>query len=613
MKIKRIVLWLLLLLPLFSNISFAISDQRLVSEFKKNQMPENEKYNERGDSGLDNRTRGLDQDRAVFEQVDEASKLQKKINTNKENIISNIMYIDNIKEDLKKNFINLNKANQEITTLIENNTLQNASFINKNELNIISNQASIDLNKKLFTEYLTNHDLNQSNLDKLNQALSTIDQTSGLTNDFLDRFWVLIAAVLVFFMQAGFKTFEAGMVRKVHADNVAIKNILDWLVISLVYFLLGFGLMFGDSFNGLIGTSLFGPTAEVLQNVKNNIDGQYLGLEFFLYQLAFAATAATIVSGAVSERIALIPYIVLSIFIGTLIYPVFGHWVWGGTYFLTDQGWLFAIGFRDFAGSTVVHSIGAWVALAGIMVIGARHGRYDIHGNLNRKDFAPSNLGYSTLGVLILWFGWWGFNGGSQLKYDESIASIILNTILSGSAAGITAFFHAMSRSHDKNEIFPKLLGGILGGLVAITACCNSVSAWEAIFIGAVAGFVHNYSYDYLMYKLKLDDPVGAVAVHGFCGVWGTVCVAFFGDLGMVFFVPNGGMLFSEHGFLSFLGDMPIRLKQTIIQCIGISTAFIFSFSLSFIFFKLILKIPGIGLRVLPSDEKNGSLLGISN
>lgn len=600
MKIKRIVLLLIWLFPFFSNISLAISDESFFSESNDNQSAQNEK---RIDSG------GVESD-----QGDRFSILNKKIEINKENIVSNVLYINEVNENLRKTFIHSNKANiEEIAELIQKNTIKNATFINQNQLNIISNRDSIKSNKKLYSEYINNRDINNSNIEKINKALDTIDQATGLTSGYLDRFWVLIAAVLVFFMQAGFKTFEAGMVRKVHADNVAIKNVLDWLVISLVYFLQGFGLMFGDSFNGLIGTNLFGPTMDVLKKVQNNIDGQYLGLEFFLYQLAFAATAATIVSGAVSERIALIPYVVLSIFIGTLIYPVFGHWAWGGTYFLTDQGWLFAIGFRDFAGSTVVHSIGAWVALAGIMVIGARHGRYDSYGNLNNKDFVPSNLGYSTLGVLILWFGWWGFNGGSQLKYDDSIASIIMNTILSGSAAGLTAFFHAISRSHDKNEIFPKLLGGILGGLVAITACCNSVSAWEALFIGGVAGLVHNYSYDFLLYRLKLDDPVGAVAVHGFCGVWGTMCVAFFGDLETDFFALNGGILFSEHSLLSFLGDTPVRLKQTIVQLVGISTAFIFSFTLSYLFFQLIRKIPGIGLRVLPSDEKNGSLLGISS
>ncbi len=215
---------------------------------------------------------------------------------------------------------------------------------------------------------------------------------------------------------------------------------------------------------------------------------------------------------------------------------------------------------------------------------------------------------------MFLFYGLAGgdFNGGSQLKYDENIASIIVNTTLSGSAAGLTAFFQALSNSRDKYEIFPKLLGGILGGLVAITACCNSVSSGEAMFIGAIAGLIHNYSHDFLIHNLKLDDPVGAIAVHGFCGVWGTLCVAFFGQLDTSFFSQNNDILFSEHRLLGFLEESNIRIKQTIIQLIGIITAFSFTFPLSYLFFNLIRKIPGIGLRVIPSDEKKGSILGIS-
>jgi len=531
-------------------------------------------------------------------------KFNKRIDDNKANIGN--LYKRLLYKDKRVGVIQdkVNKNSESVTN--------NSEFINKSEVEINLNKDKIEANEKIISKFITNSDKSKVNTAEVNEMLNKFHRKSGVSGSRLDRFWVFIAAVLVFFMQAGFKAFEAGMVRKVHDDNVAIKNVLDWLIISLVYFLFGFGVMFGDS-NGLMGTSLYGPTFTVMQETKQSIEGQYLGLEFFLYQLAFAATAATIVSGAISERIALVPYILLSIFIGSVIYPVFGHWVWGGTYLLNDQGWLYTLGFRDFAGSTVVHSIGAWIALAGIIVIGARNGRYDKRGNLNSKDFVPANLGYSTLGVFIVWFGWWGFNGGSQFRYDESVATIIINTILSGSAAGLTAFFHALSKSRDKYEIFPKLLGGILGGLVAITACCNTVSSSEAMLIGAIAGLVHNFSLDLLKFNLKLDDPVGAVAVHGFCGVWGTMCVAFFGDLQTDFFPLNNEMLFSEQGSFGFLRDATIRTKQAAIQFTGIITAFLFSFSLSYLFFKLIRKIPGVGLRVLPSDEKNGSLLGISN
>jgi Amt family ammonium transporter len=492
------------------------------------------------------------------------------------------------------------------------NILLNSSQLIKQETTISNHSAELISQEKKLTQYSKDLDNNKISLkDDIDKA----ERVSGGIKAYIDRFWVLIAAVLVFFMQAGFKTFEAGMVRKAHDDNVAIKNILDWLIICIVFYLVGFAFMFGESWHGLIGTSLFSPDSGDM-----TISGQNLGMEFFLYQLAFAATAATIVSGAMSERMALIPYVLLSIFIGSLIYPIVGHWIWGGTYLITDAnaepvGWLASIGFRDFAGSTVVHSVGAWIALAGVIAIGPRHGRYNTDGSLNTKDFQASSFGYSALGVFILWFGWWGFNGGSGLEYNESISLIILNTTLAGAAAGITAFFQALSKSRDKNDIFPKLLGGILGGLVAITACCNVVTAQEAILIGMIAGLIHNYSYDFLMVKCKLDDPVGAIAVHGFCGVWGTLSVGFFGDFEMKgyedFFMKKSIDLFSSSGFSFFSGGSITRPEQILIQLFGVIVIFIFTFLLATLFFKLIRLIPGIGLRVTLKDEKEGNILGI--
>lgn len=596
MEVKLPFVYLILFVLFFSKISFATTEHNTL--FSDHIIPNNSKQ-----------IAQINEPKTVENSEKKFSNIATFINSNNNKILINkrkINKLESIQTESAKQLHERIDLFQRKTLTINDSIYQNSTDINLNKEQIRSTQ-------KVFSNQRDTSLKNQQKIDDISKTLNHLNSTSGLTSDYLDRFWVLISAILVFFMQAGFKTFESGMVRKVHDDNVAIKNVVDWLIISLVYFVIGFGIMFGESLNGLIGTNLFSPSFAIMQDLKNSIDGQYLGLEFFLFQLAFAATAATIVSGAMSERVALIPYIFLSIFIGTIIYPIFGHWAWGGSYLLTDQGWLYNLGFRDFAGSTVVHSIGAWVALAGIVEIGARNGRYDKHGNLNRNDFVPSNLGYSTLGVLILWFGWWGFNGGSQLKYDENVASIILNTCLAGSAAGLSAFFHAFTKSRDKNEIFPKLLGGILGGLVAITACCNSVSSFEAIFIGVVAGLIHNYSHDLLTLKLKLDDPVGAVAVHGFCGVWGTMCVALFGDLQTDFFSLNHELLFSQHSIFGFIGDDNIRTKQAIVQLIGIVSAFLFSFLLSLIFFKLIRKIPGIGLRVLPSDEKTGSLLGISN
>ncbi len=619
---KRFFFQLILLLSIFNHISLADTEHSSISASHNNLSPNVSVASqliqkmEQNSQNIQKNALGINKVKSNYNGINATNfSLNKKTRFNKSNITNiydQLHTSDKKIEHNKKSIRHINrrlKTTEQTTEIIQKQVLQDAEYIKKNQTNISTNKASIEENNFLY-KY---GEENSLAIDKINNKLNTLNKSYGVTSDYLDRFWVLIAGVLVFFMQAGFKTFEAGMVRKVHNDNVAIKNILDWLIISLVYFLVGFGLMFGDSFNGLIGTNLFGPTAEVMENVKITIADQYLGLEFFIYQLAFAATAATIVSGAMSERIALIPYIALSVFIGTLIYPVFGHWAWGGTFYQNDQGWLYALGFRDFAGSTVVHSVGAWIALAGIIEIGPRIGRYDKEGNVNTKDFTPSNLGYSTLGVLILWFGWWGFNGGSQLKYDETIAPIILNTIIAGSAAGITAFFHALTQSRDKYAIFPKLLGGILGGLVAITASCNSVSPYEALFIGVAAGFIHNYSLDFLIYKLKLDDPVGAVAVHGFCGVWGTLCVAFFGQLDTDFFVQNNSLFYSEHSVLGFMENTHIRIQQGIIQLIGIITAFLFTFILSLAFFKMIRKVPGIGLRVLPSDEKRGSILGITN
>lgn len=514
-----------------------------------------------------------------------------------------------------KNKTRINENSNGISNLTQtqDELYQSLDHFNAQSAEYLEQKAEINKKFQQLDAFNTQQQQNNQQLKELTKTLDKLQTVSGVTSDYLDRFWVLIAAVLVFFMQAGFKTFESGMVRRQHEDNVAIKNILDWVIISLAYFVIGFGIMFGDSFLGLFGTTLFGPTAASMNAIKQEISGQHLGLEFFLFQLVFAATAATIVSGAMSERMALIPYILLSMFIGIIIYPIFGHWVWGGSYLNTDQGWLYRLGFRDFAGSTVVHAIGAWVALAGVIEIGPRMGRYNVKGELNKADFLPANMGYSTLGVFILWFGWWGFNGGSQLKYDEHIATIILNTTLAGASAGTAAFFQALTQSREKYEVFPKLLGGILGGLVAITACCNIVSSWQAMMIGIVAGLLHNLSHDYLTYKLKLDDPVGAIAVHGVCGVWGTLSVALFGDLDSGFVLQNSVQIFEHSSFPWFSGAQNTRLQQLLVQIFGSLVAFAFAFLLASAFFKLIKIIPGIGLRVTLIDEKQGALLGSSH
>ncbi|WP_109829290.1 ammonium transporter [Reichenbachiella versicolor] len=394
----------------------------------------------------------------------------------------------------------------------------------------------------------------------------------------VDHLWVLVSTALVFFMQAGFKAFEVGMVRTEHSNAVSIKNIIDWIVGSLIFLFVGFGVMFGKSHLGFIGSDLFFGIG-----IQDNPEGSPLGTIFFLFQIAFATTALTIVSGAMSERTGFIPYMTASAFIAIFIYPVFGHWVWGNLFYENNPAWLADLGFIDFAGSTVVHSIGAWVALVGIWMIGPRLGRFDENGK--PVHFKSSSYSYSVLGLIILWLGWWGFNGGSQLALDKAVGDIILNTNIAGATAGLVAFFHCYW-FQDRKDLYPKLLGGVIGGLVAITAPCAYVSHLDSLIIGAIAGLVHNYSFDFLLHKLKLDDPVGAIPVHGFCGVWGTLSVAFFGDLA---------------------ADVS-RLEQLGIQLLGVVVAFVFTTSTSFLMFALLKKT--VGLRVSPQEEKTGFIIG---
>jgi len=386
--------------------------------------------------------------------------------------------------------------------------------------------------------------------------------------------WVLISAALVFFMQAGFKVLETGLVKAEHRSGIGVKNLMDWVAGSLAFFIVGFGLMFGQSAGGLVGTSLF------------------LGLDFsdgytyvfFIFQLAFAGTALTIVSGAMSGRTALAPYFVASLFTAVLVYPIFGHWAWGNLLVETNEPWLASLGFMDFAGSTVVHSVGAWVGLVGIYMVGPRLGRYNVHGKV--QAVKASDYSYSVLGLMILWFGWWGFNGGSTLAFDESVPLIILNTNLAAAAACLSAYIHA-KQFQNGNDSVEKIIGGALTGLVAITACCNVVSPISSIVIGLIAGLVHNYSYVLISEKWKLDDPVGAIPIHGFGGVFGTLCVALFG---------KEEMLAND------------RWTQLGVQSIGIVTCLLFTVAISYVIFYLLKST--IGLRLSPRQELQGDVLG---
>ena len=438
--------------------------------------------------------------------------------------------------------------------------------------------------------------------DKIEEERGEVDRKIKRINDELgisssenvdisdvDRFWVIFSAALVFLMQAGFKVLEMGMVRTVHGPGIGIKNLVDFVVTAIIYFLVGFGLMFGFSHSGFVGSDLFMPTAIDLENLFNSGKTDF-GLEFFIFQMAFAATAATIVSGAMSERTAFVPYLLIALFVAGFIYPVVGHMVWGNLFLKDNPAWLADLGFIDFAGSTVVHSTGAWVALIGVWIIGPRLGRFKIDGSLNTEKFKPFNLGYSVLGVFILWFGWWGFNGGSNLKLDFNVANIIANTNLAGSFAALVALIHAYAA--DRDNLIEKVIGGTLTGLVAITASANLVDATGAMAIGLASGLLHNWGWD-LMIKFKLDDPVGAIPVHGVGGIWGTIAVAIFGK---------------ENKIREYLGlgadDSWVRLDQVMSQFIGMLVVLGFVCLTSFLFFKLIEVT--VGLRVDPTSENTG-------
>ncbi|HCX22555.1 MAG: hypothetical protein CMB80_04910 [Flammeovirgaceae bacterium] len=391
----------------------------------------------------------------------------------------------------------------------------------------------------------------------------------------IDKLWVLIAAALVFFMQAGFLTLELGLVRSQTATSIGIKNGIDFVVGALGFYMVGFALMFGHSASGFIGTDTF-----FLNGIETNEGGSNLGFTFFIFQLGFAVTAITIVSGALAARVGFISYLLTSLMMGLLIYPVFGHWVWGSGFYDGNSGWLGDLGFIDFAGSTVVHSVGGWMALVGAIILGPRLGRYKSDGSM--AFFKPSNIGIAFLGVFILWLGWFGFNGGSTLAFSADVDDIIVNTTMAAVVGGLVAFFHSFF-FQKKEDIYEKLIGGILSGLVAITAGCHIVTIEGAMAIGAIAGVLHNVSYNLIIRKFKIDDAVGAVPVHGVSGAVGTIS--------LVFFAKEGTL---ENPFLLQLG----------IQLLGVVVCLVWTVVMGVIVFKVIEKT--IGLRLSPEEEKAG-------
>ena len=402
---------------------------------------------------------------------------------------------------------------------------------------------------------------------------SSVDSIKEELQTNINIVWTCIAAFLVFFMQAGFAMVEAGFTRAKNAVNILMKNLMDFSVGTIAFFLIGFGLMFGKT-NGLFGTTLFG-----LSGVEPGADWNWT---FLIFQTVFAATAATIVSGAMAERTKFVGYLIYSFFITMFIYPIFGSWAWGGL--LDGGGWLEKLGFLDFAGSTVVHSIGGWLALAGAIVLGPRIGKYG--PDKKPKAILGHNIPLAALGVFILWFGWFGFNPGSTTSGDGSIGYIAVTTNLSAAAGAIVAM--VVSWVIMKKPDASMALNGALAGLVSITAPCDGVTPLGAIMIGIVGGALVVFAVLFIDRVLKIDDPVGAVSVHGVCGAWSTLAAGLFN-------MESG--LFYGGGF-----------KQLGVQILGAGAAFVWAFGLGLILFYAISKT--IGLRVTPEEELKGLDIG---
>lgn len=386
----------------------------------------------------------------------------------------------------------------------------------------------------------------------------------------IDTIWVLLATVLVFFMQAGFAMVETGFTRSKNAGNIIMKNLMDFCVGSVVFWIIGFGIMFGPDLGGFIGKlDLF---------TRGSYEALGLGIPkeaFLIFQTVFCATAATIVSGAMAERTKFSSYLIYSLIISALIYPVVGHWIWGG-------GWLAELGFHDFAGSTVVHSLGGWAALMGAWIIGPRIGKYTKDGKV--KVIKGHSLTLGALGVFILWFGWFGFNPGSTLSAmdTDGISHIFITTNLSAAMGAIAAM--VLSWSKYKKPDVSMTLNGALAGLVAITAGTDVVDAYGALFIGLIAGIAVVYAIELFDRVLKIDDPVGAISVHGICGALGTLLVG----------------VFSTEGGLLYGGGTSLLL----IQLVGVLAVTLYTLLTTFVLFK---GIKGtVGLRVTEEEEAEG-------
>ncbi len=399
----------------------------------------------------------------------------------------------------------------------------------------------------------------------------------------IDTLWVIDCAILVFIMQAGFMCMETGLSRHKNSINVALKNAADFGVSVVIFWIFGFGLMFGTSYNGFFGTDLFFFKTDKAEYMT-----------YFVFQAMFVATAATIISGAVAERMKFNGYLIMTVLATGIIYPIVGHWAWSSSYLskydTVDQlltvtgsirttGWLSDIGFVDFAGSTIVHSVGGWIALAAVLILGPRIGKYS---DANRGKFTGSSFPLAVLGTLILWFGWFGFNGGSNGAMDEVVPLILINTFLAAAFGLLTGLSISYFRFKKPDPFY--IILGPLAGLVAITAGCNSMTSVISIFVGII-GAIIAIIVNEILNRFEIDDVVGAVPVHLAAGIWGTLAVGLFSDL-------------------TILDTGLDRFSQIKVQLIGIVSIGAFTFITSLFILKLFNKV--YPLRVSPVQEELG-------
>jgi Amt family ammonium transporter len=387
----------------------------------------------------------------------------------------------------------------------------------------------------------------------------------------LDLLWIILCSGLVFLMQAGFLCLESGLTRRKNSINVAIKNLADFCLTTVVFWVVGFGLMFGATQSGWFGTSEF--------VLDFSLQSPFFSV-FFLFQVMFCGAAVTIMSGAVAERMKFSSYLIVTVAVSALIYPGFGHWAWAGLNDGATNGWLNSMGFVDFAGSTVVHSVGGWMSLAVLLIIGPRRGRFAADGT--PQKIHPSNLPLATLGTVFLFIGWLGFNGGSTLALNDQVANVLVNTVIAGSVGAISAGLLGYAIQNRLNVT--QFMNGCLGGLVAVTANAFAVTTPVAALIGLVGGMIV-IGVEELLEHYRIDDAVGAIPVHLGAGIWGTLAVGLYGDL-------------------DILGTGLTRMEQVGVQLLGVVVCGLWVFGMGYFLMKAVNRV--YPLRVSAEHEDIG-------